>query len=69
VWPRSSEEPAAVLSTASADTFAELERWIAEHLKANLRIDALAARVNMSPRNFARMYSEKRGRTPAKLQR
>jgi hypothetical protein len=27
----------------------ELERWIAEHLKSDLRIQALAERVHMSP--------------------
>jgi transcriptional regulator GlxA family with amidase domain len=39
---------------------------MAEHLKEDLRVEALAERVHMSPRNFARVYSEKRGRTPAK---
>jgi transcriptional regulator GlxA family with amidase domain len=48
------------------DAFADLERWIAENLKADLRIEALADRLHMSPRNFARMYASKRGRTPAK---
>jgi transcriptional regulator GlxA family with amidase domain len=48
------------------EIFDDLERWIAEHLQADLRIDALARRVHMSPRNFARVYAERRGRTPAK---
>src|SRR5439155_709818 len=34
--------------------------------KNDLKVDALAERVHMSPRNFARVYAEKRGRTPAK---
>ena len=46
--------------------FSELEQWIAEHLKNDLRIEALAERVNTSPRNFARLYARTRGRTPAK---
>jgi len=50
----------------SSETFGELERWIAEHLQGDLRIDTLAERVHMSPRNFARVYADKRGRTPAK---
>ena len=51
---------------SDSNTFAELEHWIAEHLTENLRVEALAERVNMSPRNFSRAYSKKRGRTPAK---
>jgi transcriptional regulator GlxA family with amidase domain len=47
-------------------TFDSLDRWIAEHLKDDLRVEALAERVHMSPRNFARAYSKKRGCTPAK---
>jgi transcriptional regulator GlxA family with amidase domain len=39
---------------------------MAEHLKEDLRVEALAERVHMSPRNFARMYAKKRGCTPAK---
>ena len=35
-------------------------------MKSDLRIEALAERVHMSPRNFARLYSKTRGRTPAK---
>jgi transcriptional regulator GlxA family with amidase domain len=51
---------------SDSNTFADLELWIAEHLTENLRVEALAERVNMSPRNFARSYSKMRGRTPAK---
>jgi transcriptional regulator GlxA family with amidase domain len=51
---------------SESDQFAELERWIAEHLTADLRVESLAERASMSPRNFARVYAEKRGRTPAK---
>lgn len=51
---------------SDSEPFSELERWIAENLKSNLSIDALAKRVHMSPRNFARAYAAKRGRTPAK---
>jgi transcriptional regulator GlxA family with amidase domain len=51
---------------SESQPFSELERWIAEHLKSDLTIDALAEHVHMSPRNFARTYAAKRGRTPAK---
>jgi transcriptional regulator GlxA family with amidase domain len=56
----------AAQAESESETFSELERWIAEHLKKDLRVEALAERVHMSPRNFARVYAEKRGRTPAK---
>jgi transcriptional regulator GlxA family with amidase domain len=56
----------AAQAQSESETFGELERWIAEHLRGDLRIETLAERVHMSPRNFARMYTEKRGRTPAK---
>lgn len=48
------------------DAFTELERWIAEHLSENLSVERLAERAGMSPRNFARRYSEARKRTPAR---
>jgi transcriptional regulator GlxA family with amidase domain len=51
---------------SESETFDSLDRWIAEHLNGDLRVDALAEQVHMSPRNFARAYAEKRGRTPAK---
>jgi transcriptional regulator GlxA family with amidase domain len=56
----------AAQAESESDTFEPLDRWIAEHLKDDLRVEALAERVNMSPRNFARAYVEKRGCTPAK---
>src|SRR5262249_50543731 len=43
--------------TRSADdVFEKLELWIAEHLTKDLSVEALARRVHMSPRNFARVY-------------
>jgi len=51
---------------ADSDHFNELEQWIAEHLKSDLRVEALADHVHMSPRNFARIYAQTRGRSPAK---
>jgi transcriptional regulator GlxA family with amidase domain len=56
----------AAQTEADSESFSELERWIVEHLKSDLSVDALANRVHMSPRNFARVYAAKRGRTPAK---
>ena len=51
---------------SDSDAFSELELWIAENLKGDLRVEALAEKVHMSPRNFARVYAQMRGRTPAK---
>jgi len=56
----------AAQAQSDSDMFNDLEQWIAEHLKNDLRIEALAERVHMSPRNFARLYAKTRGRTPAK---
>jgi AraC-like DNA-binding protein/alkylhydroperoxidase/carboxymuconolactone decarboxylase family protein YurZ len=58
--------PLAAQTRSKSQTFDPLDRWVAEHLKEDLRVDALAERVHMSPRNFARVYSRKRGCTPAK---
>jgi transcriptional regulator GlxA family with amidase domain len=56
----------AAQAQSDSDTFSELEQWIAEHLTSDLRVEALAERTHMSPRNFARLYAKARGRTPAK---
>ena len=52
---------------SAGDTFGDLEQWIAENLTADLRVERLAERVGMSPRNFARRYTEVRRRTPARM--
>ncbi len=46
--------------------FAELHAWIAANLDGDLRVEQLAARMGMSPRTFARTYSQKLGHTPAR---
>jgi len=54
-------------SQYSDASFDQLHAWIANNLKVNdLSIEVLSARANMSPRNFARVYKQKTGRTPAK---
>lgn len=51
----------------SAGMFDELNLWITKNLgRADLNVEVLAAQANMSPRNFARVYKLKTGRTPAK---
>jgi transcriptional regulator GlxA family with amidase domain len=54
------------LAHSESDGFSALEEWIVENLKSDLRVQALARRAHMSPRNFARAYAQTRGRTPAK---
>lgn len=51
---------------SESEPFRDLETWIAEHLTLDLRVEMLAERVHMSPRNFARVYARTRGRTPAR---
>src|SRR5262245_61661247 len=56
----------AAQTESASDAFAELERWIAENLTADLRVERLAERAGMSARNFARRYRETRKRSPAR---
>ncbi len=46
--------------------FANLLDWMGEHLNATLTVDVLAAQAAMSPRNFARRFTEETGVTPAR---
>jgi len=48
-------------------TFSELHAWIALHVAEDLGVERLAEKMKMSPRNFARTYVAKVGRTPAKV--
>jgi transcriptional regulator GlxA family with amidase domain len=53
--------------TLTSTAFEDLHLWIAKNLSnERLNVDLLAERVGMSPRNFARSYKAKTGRTPAK---
>jgi len=53
-------------SLDSTGRFDALHQWIAANLTMDLRVEDLAARVNMSPRNFSRAYSSQMKVTPAK---
>lgn len=53
--------------THDRDTFSELHEWIASHIAEDLGVERLAEQMKMSPRNFARTYVAKLGRTPAKV--
>ncbi len=57
----------AALSLQDAeDTFGVLHRWMTSHLRDDLSVEVLAARVNMSERNFSRRYADETGLTPAR---
>jgi transcriptional regulator GlxA family with amidase domain len=49
---------------AVRDPIRELQAWIGDHLDGDLSVEALADRVAMSPRNFARVFRRETGMTP-----
>jgi transcriptional regulator GlxA family with amidase domain len=49
------------------DDLAALQGWIADHPGEELSVAALAARVAMSPRHFARVFRGATGTTPARF--
>jgi transcriptional regulator GlxA family with amidase domain len=50
---------------AQAPSILELQHWLSDNLDGDLCVDALATRVGMSPRNFARTFRRETGTTPA----
>src|SRR5271166_1978706 len=52
---------------ADREPIRELQRWVADHLGADLSVDALARRAAMSPRNFARVFTREVGVTPGQF--
>ena len=50
---------------ARSPAIVELQRWVPDNLDGDLTVEALAARVGMSPRNLARRFKEEAGVTPA----
>jgi transcriptional regulator GlxA family with amidase domain len=51
---------------ADRDAMRELQQWIVDHPEAALTIEAMAERVAMSPRHFARRFRAEVGTTPAR---
>jgi transcriptional regulator GlxA family with amidase domain len=51
----------------SCDRFADLTTWIFCNLNQDLSIEALAHKACMSPRNFARLFKNVFGKTPAEF--
>ncbi|MFG1921935.1 GlxA family transcriptional regulator [Cryptosporangium sp. NPDC048952] len=44
----------------------EVQRWIVDNPRADLSVEALARRANLSPRQFARAFAAEVGRTPGR---
>jgi transcriptional regulator GlxA family with amidase domain len=65
--PASQPQLSASLRAQAADhkPLRDLQLWIAEHPDADLSVTALAARVSMSVRNFARAFKRELSETPA----
>jgi transcriptional regulator GlxA family with amidase domain len=52
---------------AEREPLRDLQAYIIEHPRADLSVEALARRVAMSPRNFARVFTRQVGTTPARF--
>ena len=52
---------------ADREPLRELVEWIADHLASDLSVSALAERVAMSPRHFARVFAAELHMTPARF--
>jgi transcriptional regulator GlxA family with amidase domain len=52
---------------AEREPLRDLQAWILEHPGEDLRVENLAARAAMSPRNFARAFTREVGMTPARF--
>lgn len=69
VRPGGQSQFSVVLDRQTSDRFDRFEMlhfFISSNLDKDLRVEALAERVNMSPRNFARIYAAETGMTPGK---
>jgi transcriptional regulator GlxA family with amidase domain len=59
--------PALQAQATASHRLRELLAWIATHPQEDLSVQALAARVAMSPRHFARAFAAEAGSTPARF--
>ena len=51
---------------ADSDEFRAIETYISNHLDGDLRVEALAEKFNMSPRNFTRVFTRQLGVAPGR---
>jgi len=58
-----------VLSTQAAtrDSFSQLQIWMVEHIDEPMSVESLAAQINLSPRQFARVFVAEFAMTPARF--
>nr|WP_042194092.1 GlxA family transcriptional regulator [Kibdelosporangium sp. MJ126-NF4]CEL21081.1 Transcriptional regulator, AraC family [Kibdelosporangium sp. MJ126-NF4] len=54
------------LQSAERQPLRDVQQWIVEHPGAKLSVDALAERANLSPRQFARVFTAETGMTPGR---
>ena len=50
----------------AGEQFSELNKWLIKNLHLQIKVDDMAEFVNMSSRNFARIFKEKTNSTPMK---
>ena len=67
--PGSQSQFSASLSLQATDRapLKELQSWALDNLSEPLTVEQMAGRVGMSPRNFARVFNEQTGVTPARF--
>ena len=58
---------ALTLQASDRKQIEELRCWAVDHLSSDLRVENLAHRAGMSPRNFARVFGKETGITPARF--
>ncbi len=51
---------------AEREPLRDVQAWMADHPSADLSVEALAKRVALSPRHFARVFKQETGATPAR---
>jgi len=56
-----------VAQASAREPLRELQTWIVENVDADLSVPALARRVAMSPRHFARVFTHEVGMTPGQF--
>ena len=58
---------ALALQSSERKQIEDLRWWAVDHLAEDLRVENLAAKARMSPRNFARVFLKDTGLTPARF--
>jgi len=59
--------PALALQTSDRKQIERIQNWVLDNLHRELRVADLAAEAGMSPRNFARVFLDDTGVTPARF--